>query len=128
MIFDTTFLIDLQREIRRNSPGDAGAFLERLTSERYRIAFVTRMEMAEGYGAAEQSDAELFLASFTTLYPDQETCWRAGHISRALRESGAPIGDHDVWIAALALQNSDTIVTRNTEHFERVASLSLCRY
>jgi predicted nucleic acid-binding protein len=49
-------------------------------------------------------------------------------VSRSLRASGGPIGDHDLWIAALGLQHGRTIVSRNEQRFRRVAGLSLRTY
>ncbi|MEM7144188.1 MAG: type II toxin-antitoxin system VapC family toxin [Verrucomicrobiota bacterium] len=129
MIFDTTFLIDLQRELRRGEEsGRAGTFLANLEGETFRVAFVTRMEFAEGFAPDRREECELFLASFGTLYADEETCWQAGQISRSLRETGEAIGDHDVWIAALGLQHGEAVVTRNEKHLVRVEGLEVQGY
>jgi tRNA(fMet)-specific endonuclease VapC len=60
--------------------------------------------------------------------PDPETAWVAARVSRALRAAGTPIGDHDLWIAALALQHGMTVASRNERHFRRVAGLRLRTY
>jgi predicted nucleic acid-binding protein len=49
-------------------------------------------------------------------------------VSRSLRTAGEPIGDHDLWIAALALQHGRTVVSRNEQHFRRVPGLSFRPY
>ena len=49
MIVDTTFLIDLEREIARRQPGPAMEFLARNHAQTMRISVVTFGELAEGY-------------------------------------------------------------------------------
>jgi len=128
MILDTTVLVDLQREIRRGQPGPATRLLESSGDAACLISFVTWMEFAEGFGDAERGACDSFLAAFQVLWPDADTAWRAARISRALRALGTPIGDHDLWIAALALQRDQTVVSRNQDHFRRVPGLSFRCY
>ena len=77
MILDTTVLVDLQRELRRNEPGGASALLERFGDERVSIAFVTWMEFAEGFADDRREDCERFLSSFPVLWLDIEVSWEA---------------------------------------------------
>lgn len=128
MILDTTVLVDLQRELRREQPGPACGLLEASRDEAVFIAFVTWMEFAEGFGEGERGACERFLAGFQVLWPDVETAWTAARISRSLRASGGPVGDHDLWIAALGLQHGRTVVSRNEQHFRRVPGLSFRAY
>jgi predicted nucleic acid-binding protein len=128
MILDTTVLIDLQRELRRDQPGAASRLLESSGDEPAFISFVTRMEFAEGFGDDGRLDCERFLSGFRTLWPDVETAWLAARTSRALRVAGEPIADHDLWISALALQHGRAVVSRNERHFKRVPGLSLRVY
>jgi predicted nucleic acid-binding protein len=128
MILDTTVLIDLQREFRREQPGAASRLLEGSGDAPVFVAFVTCMEFGEGFGDDGRLVCERFLSGFQILWPDAETAWLAGRISRSLRAAGEPIGDHDVWIASLALQHGRTVVSRNEQHFSRVAGLSFRTY
>jgi len=128
MILDTTVLVDLQKELRRERPGPASRLLERSGDAPVFITFVTWMEFAEGFGDDDRLPCERFLSSFQILWPDCETAWRAARVSRSLRMSGAPIGDHDLWIAALALQHGRTVVSRNEQHFRRVPGLAFRAY
>jgi len=52
-----------------------------------------------------------------------ETARRYGEIKAQLRASGTPIPENDIWIAALALEHSLTLVTRDS-HFAVVSGLS----
>jgi tRNA(fMet)-specific endonuclease VapC len=128
MILDTTVLVDLQKELRRERPGAASQLLEASGDSPALIAFVTWMEFAEGFGDDGRAACDRFLAGFRVLWPDTETAWRAARVSRALRASGSPIGDHDLWIAALALQHGQTVVSRNEQHFKRVPELAFRSY
>ena len=49
MLFGTTFLIDLQREVTRRAPGRAFRFLEQRPDALVRISVVTYGEFAEGF-------------------------------------------------------------------------------
>jgi predicted nucleic acid-binding protein len=128
MILDTTVLVDLQRELLRDRPGRASELLENLQDEEVAISFVTCMEFAEGYGRDGREARDRFLSSFRVLWPDAETAWRAGQISRVLKARGESIGDHDAWIGALALQHGRTVVSANDRHFRRVPGLAVRTY
>ena len=128
MILDTTVLVDLQKELRREEPGAATRLLETSGEAPVFISFVTLMAFAEGFGDADRPACESLLSGFQTLWPDADTAWRAARLSRSLRATGPPIGDHDLWIAALALQHAHAVVSRNEEHFRRVPGLTLLPY
>jgi tRNA(fMet)-specific endonuclease VapC len=128
VLLDTTVLVDLQKELRRRREGRARAWLAAQTEATAHVAFVTWMEFAEGYPDEDRPACEAFLSVFSVLWPDSETAWQAARVSRSLRASGRPIGDHDVWIAALALQHEMAVVSRNERHFGRVERLRLLKY
>ena len=125
MILDTTVLVDLQRELRREERGDATALLERFGDEEVGIAFVTWMEFAEGFDDEHRQACDRFLGSFPVLWPDLDVSWQASRISRQLGADGLAIGDHDAWIAALGIHHGRPVATRNRRHFERVAGLDI---
>ncbi len=128
MILDTTVLIDLQKELRREQPGAASRLLERSGQNPVFITFVSRMEFAEGFEEEARPAFERFLSGFRALWPDDETAWLSARISRSLRAAGGPIGDHDLWIAALAIQHGHRLFSRNERHFSRVSGLTLSTY
>lgn len=53
---------------------------------------------------------------------DAETAREFGFIKNELREKGRPIPDNDIWIAAMAIQHSLTLVTRD-KHFNEIDRL-----
>jgi tRNA(fMet)-specific endonuclease VapC len=56
---------------------------------------------------------------------DSSSSKRAAEISAKLGAKGKPSDYRDVMIAAIALENDLTLVTRNTSHFSRIKSLKL---
>ncbi len=54
---------------------------------------------------------------------DNECAAHAARIRVALEAAGTPIGAHDMLIAATALRNQATLVTRNVREFSRVPGL-----
>lgn len=56
------------------------------------------------------------------LLPDRETAAIYGELMAALRAKGRPIPENDVWIAAVAVQHSLPLLTRDA-HFQNVETL-----
>ncbi|MEP6794107.1 MAG: PIN domain-containing protein [Saprospiraceae bacterium] len=55
---------------------------------------------------------------------DNHTAKFYGQIKKGLKDNGFPIPENDIWIAAIAIQYSLTIATRDN-HFNHVAGLSI---
>lgn len=128
MIVDTTFLIDMEREIARRQPGPAMAFLADHPSEPLRISAVTFGELAEGYEDAHAPALVELTAPFEIMEITVPVAKKYAAISRALRSSGARWGDNDLWIAATAMEAGETLLTRDADHFGRIAGLSVLGY
>lgn len=68
---------------------------------------------------------ERFLAPFE-IVPFDAHCVRAyGQIRNQLRLDGCPIGPNDLVIAATAITQQATLITRNVKEFKRIKGLSL---
>ena len=128
MLFDTTFLIDYEREVKRNQPAPAHAFLTQHPTVPLYISIISVGEFAEGFDLARQPDCWLCLKHYTVLHLGEDIAWQAGQISRQLRASGQTIGDNDIWIAATALRHGLPVVTSNARHFQKVAGLPVVAY
>ena len=46
-------------------------------------------------------------------------------VNAQLAALGTPVGTHDAWIAATALQRGDRVATRNVREFERIEGLGV---
>lgn len=66
---------------------------------------------------------DVLLATVTILPYDERTARRFGALKADLERAGTPIGDLDLQIASIALENGAPLVTHNRQHFERVAAL-----
>ncbi len=128
LILETTFLIDLEREERRGSPGPAVQFLERNEHVRLYLPFTAAGEMAAGTSMRDRAKWEAFLAPLYVLASSVEVSWHYGRAYRHLRDNGTLIGTNDLWIAATALAYDMPVVTRNVEHFRRVPELDVETY
>ena len=55
------------------------------------------------------------------------TAQRYGIIKQSLRTRGRPLPENDIWVAAIAIQHSLTLVTRD-QHFSEIEGLRLERW
>jgi predicted nucleic acid-binding protein len=128
MIVDTTFLIDLEREIARRHPGPAMDFLARNQSQTLRISVITFGELAAGYDDQAALGLEELVAPYAIVEITRAIGSRYAAISRVLRSSGSRWGDNDLWIGATALEVGEELVTRDRDHFCRITGLAVLGY
>ena len=128
LILETTFLIDLGRELARGGDGPAQRFLASHATHRLFITPTIAGELAAGTSLADRARWEDFLSPFRVLPITGEVSWEYGRVSRYLRQNGAMIGGNDLWIAAVAVANGVPVVTRNTRHYRRVPGLDVKGY
>lgn len=88
MIYDTTFVIHLEREFRRKQTGDATAFLQAHPRDVPHISIVTVAEFAEGFEPHQRAACDAALKLYTVLDLDRDVAWRAAQLSRQLGRSG----------------------------------------
>lgn len=87
------------------------------------------MSVAELYLGAYSSmdrtkalkDAKSLLDMFAVLSLDYESGRIWGELAQSMKSS--TIGDRDLFIASIALANKQTLITKNTKHFERIPAL-----
>ena len=125
-LVDTDFLIDLQREWARESPGPAAAFLQMHQDTALAVSTVSVLEFLEGY--EHPSAGERFLEAYSRLPVTDSVARRGSRLRRRLRAEGRMIGDYDVLVAATALDAGLPLVTANTTHFQRVEGLTVEAY
>ena len=128
MILETTFLVDLDREISRGITGAAQQFLERHADEHLHITFTIAGELAAGPRVADRENWEALVSPFRILELNRDVCWEYGRAYRYLRDNGLLIGANDLWIAATGLAYQAPVVTRNERHYRRVPGLNVLTY
>ena len=67
---------------------------------------------------------EELMTDLAVLMLDGATAYEYGRVKQSLRSKGRMIPDNDLWIAAAAIQNHLTLVTKD-RHFESVDNLDL---
>lgn len=120
---DTDFLV----AYLRNDP-KARSKLEELDSveEPVHTTIINAFELYKGAFKAKDTHNELtrvdkLLDTFFILMLDRDAAKSAG----ALHDKSNPIGESDLLIANIALSNNQTLITKNSKHFERVSGLQV---
>jgi predicted nucleic acid-binding protein len=65
---------------------------------------------------------EILIRESFVLVVDEATAEAYSHVRDELRRKGRPIPENDIWIAALARQHRQAVVSRD-EHFDYVSDL-----
>lgn len=128
LIFDTTFLIDFQRERRIAETGKAHRFLESHREKAAYLSIVAYGEYAEGFENLGDPAFVSVVESFEILPVTRAVADQYARITRNLRAAGLMIGANDLWIAATALNSGFPLVSGNTDHFGRVEGIQLLSY
>jgi predicted nucleic acid-binding protein len=129
LMFDTSFLIDFQRERRREECEGRAHMLLRTRSRTVLLLSATALgEFAEGFGSRDNPILQAVARFFRIMPVDDETAYHYGYVTRRLRASGKLIGTNDLWIAASALQHERPLVTANTAEFSRIDGLEVVAY
>jgi tRNA(fMet)-specific endonuclease VapC len=97
-----------------------------------RRVYVPSIVLGELYYGAEKSGrraenlarVDRFGATGIVLAPDIASARRYGAIRDVLRRRGRPIPDHDIWVAAIALQHDLTLISRDG-HFREIEGLDI---
>jgi len=120
-VLDSDILIDY---LRSKGPGHAllTALRERLM---FRITAVTAFELALGASYARDPRPVDALLAAPCLALNRASGIHAGKILRALRAVGDAIDVRDAMQAAICVEQSAPLVTRNLRHFGRVEDLTV---
>ena len=129
LAFDTTFLIDLQRErMGGDSRGPAHRFLADTPDQELYLSVTALGEFAEGFEQAGDPLLRAIRELHVLLPIDEKTALIYGQLARGLRGAGRLIGANDLWIASASLQHDLPLVTSNATEFGRVKGLEVVRY
>lgn len=124
---DTTFLIDLGRELGR-STGPVHDFLHEHQADDFAISVTTLGEFAAGFADLRDKVFLGLKSRFRLLNLGEEDARHYREIFRHLKPRGQLIGANDLWIAASALRFDAALVTRNAQDFNRVPGLMVLNY
>lgn len=116
--------------LRRTSATLEARLNQGLAQQTLAISVLTRAELRFGQaGMAADDRRRRLIDHFLVLLPNlpwtQQAADRYGTLKDAHRRDGTPIGELDTQIAAHALAEGLTLVTRNTRHFDQVPGLLL---
>ena len=128
LVFDTSFLIDFQKERKKGDLGAAHTFLQRNHDAVAYMPVTVYGEYAEAFAQLTDPRFLSVVGAFELCPITVEVAEIYSRITRELRADGRLIGANDLWIAATALHLSRPLVTRNLDHFVRVPQLHLISY
>ena len=111
MLFDTTFLIDLEREARKGKARSATRFLLNHPDVALYISVITVAESGEGFAEEEEENCREALRPYTVIPLNWEIGWNAGQISRVLR--------NDDIMSVVCMQIGHDIPTRGARYFSQ---------
>jgi predicted nucleic acid-binding protein len=132
--FDTTFFIDLERELARERPGPAFTFLEELDDQE--ILKVSVLVVAElRFGAELTRKPDKAHAALNDLvegllvsYPGEGFAARYAREAAAIRRGGWTVSRMDLLIGTAALLDEAPLVTRDVKDFSKVPGLRVLSY
>lgn len=132
--FDTSFVVDLRREIARERLGGAFEFIEGLDdSEVLGVSVFVVAELRQGAELArkpdrEHKEIEELLAGLIVAYPTDAFASRYAREAAAMQRSGSQVSTMDLLIGTAALLDDAPIVTRNVKDFSRIPGLRVLSY
>jgi predicted nucleic acid-binding protein len=117
VLLDTSFLIDLDREVRTGASGPARAFLPALRGRAIVVSVVTVQELLEG--AADEAAAFTMLQRFSIQGLHLA---HARRCARLQRRSPLRLGENDAWLVATAEFLDADVVGADRTAFERLGA------
>jgi tRNA(fMet)-specific endonuclease VapC len=132
--FDTSFLVDLGKELVREAPGPAFEFIEALgETELLAISVHVLAELRVGAEFAKHQirtheALDQLLAGFLTVYPDQRFAPVYARLWVAINRGKRTMPAMDLLIATAAIIDDAAVVTKNTRDFLRVPGLRVLGY
>lgn len=132
--FDTSFLIDFQREIAAERPGAAFDMIESFEADEVLgVSVHVLCELRHGaelhrHTLREQEVMDQVMTGLYVAYPDDRFAPAYGRLVAAMTRSKRLIAPMDLLIATAALLDDAPLVTRNVKDFSRVPGLRVLGY
>ncbi len=125
ILLDTNIVIylfngvkDIASQMNLYSPEDIG------------ISFITLGELVFGAQHSKQKEHNLlkvfeFSEKIQILHSSKELAKQYGNLKQKSISQGKFPGDHDLWIAATALEENAVLITNNEKHFRWIEELKI---
>ncbi|MFH0897143.1 MAG: type II toxin-antitoxin system VapC family toxin [Candidatus Bathyarchaeota archaeon] len=126
---DTDILVELLKGERK-----AVDLINTLQSEdqQLKTTIINAYELIKGAAISSKPEENLakvkdLLSALQVLTLNLESCEEASKIYRRLKTSGQTIGEFDILIAAITIQNEDALISRDS-HFSLIQNLNLQKW
>lgn len=132
--FDSSFLVDLLRERRREQHGPARRFLAGISDEEeggVSVHAVCELHVGIVLSSdreAERQRVEQLLSTLSIAIPDATFPSTYARLLTSLRSQGIPVATMDLLIGTAAVCASAPLVTGNPKHFRRIPDLEVLTY
>lgn len=131
---DSSFLIDLHREMAGERPNGALDLIESLDpNEVLGVSVHVECELRAGaelsrHALREHEKLDQLLSGLQVVYPDGRFASHYARLLAATTRGGKPVAAMDLLIAAAATLDDAPLVTRNARDFSRVPGLRVLKY
>lgn len=131
---DTTFLVDLLREQRRDRFGPASTYLEGLPDdELLAVSVHVVCELMAGAMSSRAPSTELdrvtrLCAALVVQFPDHRFAPAYGRLLAKLDAAGTTMPTMDLLIGTAAMLDDAPLVTRNARHLQKIPGLTVHGY
>jgi tRNA(fMet)-specific endonuclease VapC len=132
--FDSSFLVDLQRELARERPGPAFELIESFDAgEILGVSVHVVCELRAGAeltkkALVEHEAIDRLLSGLLVAYPDDRFPILYGRLLAATRRTGRAVASMDLLIGTAALLEDAALVTRNVKDFSKIPGLRVLSY
>jgi hypothetical protein len=118
-LVDTNVVVDFTR-----GSSAAADYLDSL-SDAWSISMITGLELLAGARTQrETADLDLLLSGYRAIPPNEDITRRAYYLMKTYARSSG-LHTLDALIAATALEEGFTLVSKNRKHFQMIAGLDL---
>ena len=125
MMLDTTFFIDLERELETDRVGRARRFLGERRNQPVAVSVISLGELAASM--PDNETAREFVSIFHLLHMKPEIGLAGADVDRFLIRAGGRLGENDTWLAGTARYYGIPIIS-NDRAFDRVPGLRRIAY
>ena len=130
---DTSFIVDLLREQRRDVFGPAHVALEVMTDDPLGVSVFVLCELAVGVRSCAQPERErgavgALADALTVTYPDSRFPSAYAEALQAIAKKGRAVATMDLLIGVMAVIDGVSLLTRNKRHFEAIPGLDVVSY